>query len=90
MLAARFHGKINRECQESSAGPPQKFMCNPQHGIAKRRRTSNPNSSERRILMFLADLFGSLGGIEDFLAPLIGVIEAILNLFSGFFGGLGV
>ena len=40
--------------------------------------------------MFLADLFGSLGGIEDLFAPLIGVIEAILNLFSGFFGGLGV
>ena len=39
--------------------------------------------------MILGDLFGGLGGIGDLIAPFIGVIEAILSLFSGLFDGLG-
>ncbi len=43
--------------------------------------------------MILGDLFGGLGGIGDLFAPFIGVIEAILSLFTDLFsafGGLGV
>jgi len=36
--------------------------------------------------MILGDLFGSLGGIGDWLAQLFGVIEAILGLFTSLGG----
>ena len=39
--------------------------------------------------MIFGDLFAGLGGIAELFAPFIGVIEAILSLFSGLFGGLG-
>ncbi len=39
--------------------------------------------------MMLGDLFGGLGGIGEMFAPFMGIIEAILSLFSGLFGGLG-
>ena len=39
--------------------------------------------------MILGDLFGGLGGIGDLFAPFIGVIEEILSLLTGLFGGLG-
>ena len=37
--------------------------------------------------MILGDLFGSLGGIGDVFAPFMGIIEAILSLFTGLFSG---
>ncbi len=88
MLAARFHGNTNRYGQGARVGTND-YACNPQCRRENRPGTSNPNSSERRIVMILGDLFGGLGGIGDLIAPFIGVIEAILSLFSGLFGGLG-
>ena len=37
--------------------------------------------------MFLQDLFT---GIGDLFSPLTGLLEAILSIFGGLFGGLGI
>ena len=91
MLAARFRGKTDRYGQEARVGTNE-YACSPQCGRDNRQGTSNLNTNERRIVMILGDLFGGLGGIGDVFAPFMGIIEAILSLFTGLlsgFGGLG-
>ena len=85
MLAARFHGNTVRYGEEARVGTDD-YARSPQCGTKNRSETSNPNSSERRIAMILADLIGNLGGIGDWLAPLIAVLEAILGLVASFGG----
>jgi hypothetical protein len=85
MLAARFHGSTKRYGEEAEVGTND-YACKPQCRREHRPGTSIPNSIERRIVMILGDLFGSLGGIGDWLAQLFGVIEAILGLFTSLGG----
>ncbi len=39
--------------------------------------------------MNFGDLLGNVGGIGELFAPFMGIIEAILSLFTGLFSSLG-
>ena len=88
MLVARLHGNTNRHGDEARVRTNE-HECSPQCGRENRYRTRNSNSSERRVVMNFGDLLGNLGGIGELFAPFMGIIEAILSLFTGLFSSLG-